>query len=193
MNEEIESKLDVIVHLLAELTDRKPNIYEMIGLEGYTVHKIATTEIEKNSVVVGGSMWDAKNIDEEDIPSLTKVIVVGARGSTLLVEYADIRFQSESQDSTNSYANILKRDIRDVKKLTVYLIETGGSNDILFKIQGSMDDSNWEDLKAETTLAASGTAYETLTDNWLHIRIQIKAASAGSQGTVTCVLLGEKM
>lgn len=107
-------------------------------------------------------------------------------------ESSPTRLISDNETSTNSYVSMGSARIEDFSKMTIYLRETGGANDVLFKIDVSMDNANWINVKAEDTLSASEKHYETLSDVWHYVRVQIKSAVAGSHGTVQWTILGAK-
>jgi hypothetical protein len=78
-----------------------------------------------------------------------------------------------------------------VNKLLIFLKEEN-TNAIKYKIQGAQDENftYCADLKGETSLAKNGSAYETLTEPWLYVRVQHKAAVAETQGKMTCIISG---
>lgn len=78
-----------------------------------------------------------------------------------------------------------------ISKLLIYLKEEN-TNAILFKIEGAQDEDFVvaEELKAETALAKNGSAYETLSDPWLYVRVLHKAAAEGVQGKMSCIISG---
>jgi hypothetical protein len=74
----------------------------------------------------------------------------------------------------------------------LFYLKEENTNAVLFKIQGAQDEdfTYYRDLKDETTLAKNGSAYETLSEPWLWVRVLHKAASEGSQGKTTCAISG---
>jgi len=95
--------------------------------------------------------------------------------------------------STNAYVSMSALWIANVKNIVLTLRETGGVNAVLYKIETSMDCTNWKEKKAETTLNASGHVEHGLTDTWRWIQVQIKSAVAGNHGDVYLTLNAEKM
>jgi len=69
-------------------------------------------------------------------------------------------------------------------KATIMLIETGGVNGALYQIQGSLDGINWTTLKTDAPLVASGVVYETISNLWTQLRINIIDAIAPNHATV---------
>jgi len=78
-----------------------------------------------------------------------------------------------------------------IGKILLFLKEEN-TNAVLYKIQGAQDEdfTYYKDLKGETTLAKNGSAYETLTEPWLFIRVLHTAAVDDSQGKTTCIISG---
>lgn len=71
-----------------------------------------------------------------------------------------------------------------IVKGTIVLRETGGANGALYWVQGTLDGTNWVTLKKDQPLIASGIVYETITDLWAQLQIQIIDAIAASHATV---------
>lgn len=100
--------------------------------------------------------------------------------------------QASSVSTTNDYAVLVSVQVPShISKLLIYLKEEN-TNAVLFKIEGSQDAdfAYAEELKAETTLAKNGSAYETLTEPWLYVRVRHTAAVDGNQGKTTCIISG---
>jgi len=57
-------------------------------------------------------------------------------------------------------------------------------NDLIFKIDVSLDATNWHNIKDETTLAKDAVTYETLTEPWNYLRVQIKPANGNGKMAV---------
>ena len=68
-------------------------------------------------------------------------------------------------------------------KVTILLRETGSGNAITYKIDASMDSSNWQALKTATQISAGSKAYETLTDPWKFLKITVQDVTSGSSGS----------
>lgn len=75
--------------------------------------------------------------------------------------------------------------VKGYKSKIIELICTGESLD--FKIDASLDATNWHNIKAETTLAV-GHTYETSTEPWNYLRVQIKPTVGGVHGTMAVTL-----
>ena len=94
--------------------------------------------------------------------------------------------------TTDSHAELISVKVPpQVNQLLIRLKEEN-TNAILYKIQGAMDPDFTvaEDLRAETTLVKNGSAYETVEEPWLYVRVLHKAAVAESQGATSCVISG---
>ena len=94
--------------------------------------------------------------------------------------------------TTNDYAVLVTVKVPpQISKLLIHLKEEN-TNAVLFKVQGAQDENfaNPEELKAETALAKDGSAYETLTDPWLFVRVLHKAAEEDAQGKTSCIISG---
>jgi len=101
--------------------------------------------------------------------------------------------ETKTQASANAYASMGSIWIGNLTKMTISVRETGGAKDVLFKIDVSMDGTVWKNIMAEDTLSASEHHYETLSDAWRWLRVQIKSALADNHGAVEAILHGEKM
>lgn len=99
---------------------------------------------------------------------------------------------SATADTTNSYADLIKVKLAQTKTLGKFLIwlKENNVNAIKFKILGSQDDTNYEELKAETVLAKNASTFELVAWPWLYVKVQHKADSGGSQGKTTCIISG---
>jgi hypothetical protein len=94
--------------------------------------------------------------------------------------------------TTNEYEALVTVKVPPhLDKLLVHFKEEN-TNDILFKIQGSQEElfATAEELKAETTLTKNGSTYEVIDEPWLYVRVLHRAAVAGAQGKVSCVVSG---
>jgi len=95
-----------------------------------------------------------------------------------------------SKLTTNAYVSALKIQVpRHIGSLLLQLVEEN-VNAVKFKVLGSNDDDNYETLKAETVLAKNASTYETLTDPWLWVDIQVKASVDDAHGRVTVHVSG---
>jgi hypothetical protein len=98
--------------------------------------------------------------------------------------------ESSNIETTNDYAAAITVQIPpQISKLLIRLKEEN-TNNILFKIQGSMDEefTDVEELKSETQLTKNSSTYETLGEPWLFVRVMHKAAVADTQGKTSCVI-----
>jgi len=97
-----------------------------------------------------------------------------------------------SVSTTNDYAALITLNVPSPIGKLLFFLKEENTNAVLYKIQGAMDEdfTYHADLKGETTLAKNGSAYETLSEPWLWVRVMHKAASAGNQGKTTCKISG---
>ena len=61
-------------------------------------------------------------------------------------------------------------------------------NNLLYKIDASLDATTWHQIKAEDTLNADAVAYDTSTEPWEYIRVQVKPAVAATHGKLAVTL-----
>jgi len=97
-----------------------------------------------------------------------------------------------TQTTTNAYVACLTWDCLHVPKKTIVLTETGGSNDIKYKVlvRARIGGQQVEDVQ-ETTLSASGHAAIQYEYPWAEIEVQVKAATGGSQGDLQIDCVGQ--
>jgi len=106
--------------------------------------------------------------------------------------------RTASQVTTDAYADILEisREDVDLPVILIEVLEIGGVNGITYRVLASEDATNWKQLTSnvdsltEWPVAASGHSYQTLTDAWLNLKVQVKATVGASQGTVRCIISG---
>jgi len=93
--------------------------------------------------------------------------------------------------STGAYVSAVLVPVPpQIKNLLVHIVEKN-VNAVKFKILGtSRDGGKQETLKAETTIAKNGSTYETLTEPWLFIDVQIIDSVAPDHGSVDIDVLG---
>lgn len=91
--------------------------------------------------------------------------------------------------STATFASALKIKVHFTGKMLIQLKEDN-TNAIDYQILASMDDTDWFTLKASTTIAKNGSAYETLTDPWTDLDVQIKDTVPAAHGKLDCIIGG---
>jgi hypothetical protein len=97
------------------------------------------------------------------------------------------------QVTTNAYVTLgAALSYQGHNKMTLQLVESGAQN-TMYSIDGSNDNTNWTNLMTNKDLAASSTAYETLSDLWMYVRIRIIDKVGGTHGTVTMYYEAQKM
>ena len=95
--------------------------------------------------------------------------------------------------TTNAYVTLGTLYLTDCTKTNIWLKETN-VNAVMYSIDGSQDGgTTWENLKTNQDLAKNASAYETITDLWTRIRVQIIDKVGGTHGSVRMNALSEKM
>lgn len=105
-----------------------------------------------------------------------------------------------TQTTTSSYASVLKVTMPvgkksydlgavQVQKVLIHMIEKN-VNAIKVKILASNDDTTYETIMAETTIAKNASLYETLSDPWMYIDVQAVDAVAETHGSLKVVISG---
>jgi hypothetical protein len=94
-----------------------------------------------------------------------------------------------SQVTTDSYADIGTSWDKDFFKTTTIIIKnTGTTNGAHVKVLGSVDGVNFDvEVLPENLIAASGKTVVRFSDYYTHIKIQVKAATAGAQTNVEAI------
>lgn len=111
--------------------------------------------------------------------------------------YLPTGYQAENpwyqKDDTSENAYAAGTDsvayMRNFSKCLFHILNTDGANSLTYKAEGTIDLTNYEEIVAETVLAAGATGYETFTDAWRRIRIRIKSTVGGSHATFTTLLM----
>lgn len=98
--------------------------------------------------------------------------------SRLLEIWEPIKVAPADQDSTASYVDVAgsKMDIGGKGKV-VYTIANTGANSIYWKVLASVDDVTYAEVKAEASLAASGSSSFEATAvqaSYKYFKVQIK-------------------
>lgn len=90
------------------------------------------------------------------------------------------------QTTTDSFAELGVYTCANVLSKSIALRETGGASGIDYRILGSVDGGqNYDEtVVADTNLAAGASTIQHIADYFTHLKVEIKAASAGSQGDV---------
>jgi hypothetical protein len=92
--------------------------------------------------------------------------------------------------STNSYVTIDSIDVAVLRSKTFRF--TAADNDLLVNVLGSLDGgANYDQaVDADVAVGSGVTVAKTYTGAYTHMRIQVKAAAAGSQGTLSTKFFG---
>jgi len=72
-----------------------------------------------------------------------------------------------------AYVTAVTLDFQPYNKMLIHILETGGAESMIYRIQGSVDGTNYVIIVAATNVAASGEEYETFTDAWRRLRVQV--------------------
>ena len=94
--------------------------------------------------------------------------------------------------STNVYVTLGTLYLAECSKTTIFLRETN-VNAIMYSIDGSMDNTNWKNIKTDQDIAKNASAYETLNDLWRYVRVQIIDKVGGTHGSVELKSHSERM
>ena len=109
--------------------------------------------------------------------------------STKRREYVKARVFNKTT-TTNNYRDSIIFDARLFKSIIFEIRNEHNSNALHFKILACIEPDEWHELKSETTLNAKSKTYETLTDAWAYLKIQIKSAVADSPAICTAYIAG---
>ena len=91
---------------------------------------------------------------------------------------------STTGTTTAAYVTALTQDFRNYSKMLFRIRETGGAESLKYKVHGSVCGVSWEEIVPETTVALSSSDYETFTDAWCFIRIQVIDGSGHADYTI---------
>jgi|TARA_R100001530_G_scaffold106954_2_gene74732 hypothetical protein len=92
--------------------------------------------------------------------------------------------------SANAYVAVQETDVAAFRTTIHYIKDTDGANGITYKIEATIDGTNYETIKAEATLAAGADYFETDTDAWDSVKISIKSTVSDSHGTYSVTIKG---
>jgi hypothetical protein len=134
-----------------------------------------------------GDMWLQPLICNEGTTVLTNFQIGTIALTAIDALKNDLLGQVSQIVSTNAFASALKIKTSFANKLLIHLKEHN-TNDIRYKILGSMDDVVYETLVASTLLATNTSAYETLTDPWEYLDVQIIDNVGGTHGKLDCTI-----
>lgn len=94
-----------------------------------------------------------------------------------------------AQTSTNSYVTEILAYVLPWQNKIVYVKENN-VNAISYSVDGSMDGTDWHNLVTDVAVAKNGDSYQTLTDAWVWLRVQIKSTVAATHSTDVDVYIG---
>jgi len=91
-----------------------------------------------------------------------------------------------AQDTTDNWDELDTWLTEHLKSKTLHLRETGATNDVDIRVLGKLDESNTYPVvvQGQTTISAGGALKVTVPDYYTGLKVEVKAAAAGSQGTV---------
>lgn len=93
------------------------------------------------------------------------------------------------QTSTNNYVTEALVFVYPWQNKIIYILENN-VNAIEYSIDGSMNGTDWHNLTTDKDIAKNGDAYETVTDAWVFLRVQIKSDVAGTHSTDVDIYIG---
>lgn len=106
---------------------------------------------------------------------------------------SDIEFENSGVSTGSSYADLLTIDNRATKNsMIITLVETGAAQSFFYKILASIKsgtsqpantDPSYIALRTDVSVAASGSTYESISNKWKWIIVQVKNNSGSA--TVT--------
>ena len=93
--------------------------------------------------------------------------------------------------TSNGYKDSIIFDARLLKDVLFHLKNLDAANTLSFKILACGEPDVWEVIKAETDLAAATSTYETSTEPWAFVKIQVKSKVAGTPAKITAYIGGQ--
>ena len=100
-------------------------------------------------------------------------------------------------NSSTVYRDLLEVDFPAWAQGLSFRLKENNTNNVKYKIQGTLDEVNYEDIQTETALNKNAATYKTpsvnikLCDPWISVRVQILTASGTSHGNVTAVAIAQ--
>ena len=101
--------------------------------------------------------------------------------------------------TTDNYVTLLEITVPPHISKVAVAIKENNVNAIKWKIEGTIDGTNYTEIRAEQTLAKSGyvdgvpsdlTNFAKLNDPWVKIRFLHKASVGAAQGNTTVTMVG---
>lgn len=92
------------------------------------------------------------------------------------------RFQDLENTSADAYATFLTAYVYPWQNKLIYVIENN-VNAITYSVDGSVDNANWVRIVTDQAIAKNGSDYQTVTDAWIWLRVQVKSTAAGTHST----------
>lgn len=97
-----------------------------------------------------------------------------------------------AQASTDSYATLFERHAIQFNNNNFILLESGGSNDVTYKIEVKNSSSGtYVIYQNDTSIVASGHDIIEMKGSFHFVKVSIKATVAASQGEITAEWLGQ--
>ena len=94
--------------------------------------------------------------------------------------------------STNAYVTLGTLYLATSTKTTIMLRETN-VNAVMYSIDLSMDNIKWKNKVTDQDIAKNAIEFETITDLWRYVRVQIIDKVGGTHGSVELKAHSEKM
>ena len=92
--------------------------------------------------------------------------------------------------TTTAMVSALKLKVPPQMSRLLIHVKENNTNAIKYQVLASNDDVTYETLKAATTVAKNGSTYETLSDPWLWVDVQVQDNVAETHGVATVVVSG---
>lgn len=96
----------------------------------------------------------------------------------------DSQLEKRTITTTDNYSTTLDAIQKQGTKTATVVVRNTGAKAAKFKVEGSVDGTNWVDVVAEAELASAGTAKASITDYWPFLRVNGKAKESGQQTTL---------
>ena len=96
-----------------------------------------------------------------------------------------------AKDTTDAYASALKLQVPTYMQKVMFHLKENDTNDVKYKVLGSMDDVVYEEVVAEAELLKDGSIKLTAIDEpWPYLDLQFKSSVAETPGKVTAYASG---
>ena len=96
-----------------------------------------------------------------------------------------------AKDTTDDYVSALKLQVPTYMQKVMFHLKENDTNDVKYKVLGSMDDVVYEEVVAEAELLKDGSIKLAAIDEpWPYLDLQVKSSVAETPGKVTAYASG---